>query len=98
MRTAASVPSRATCSCPRRSRILDERDYEAAAAIFARGAAIGERFGDRDLVALARHGEGRALIRMGQAAEGVALLDEAMVAVTAGEVSRIASRVTCTAA
>ena len=74
---------------PEALRILDERDYEAAAAIFARGAAIGERFGDRDLVALARHGEGRALIRMGQAAEGVALLDEAMVAVTAGEVSAL---------
>ena len=38
---------------------------------------------------LARHGQGRALLRLGQIAQGVALLDEAMVAVTAGEVSPI---------
>ena len=37
----------------------------------------------------ARHGQGRALIRLGRAAEGLRLLDEAMIAVTAGEVSPI---------
>ena len=66
---------------------VDAGDADRAGLTFGRAAEIGERFGDRDLVALARHGQGRALIRSGRAAEGVRLLDEAMVAVTTGEVS-----------
>ncbi len=68
---------------------IDEGDNAGASTTFGRAAEIGERFGDPDLVALARHGQGRALIRLGKPAEGVALLDEAMVAVLAGEVSPI---------
>jgi DNA-binding CsgD family transcriptional regulator len=74
---------------PEALRLIGEGDLEGAAAAFAEAAAIGERFRDHDLVALARHGRGRALIRAGRSVEGVALLDEAMVAVTAGEVSPI---------
>ena len=66
-----------------------EGDHAAAYQTFCRVVTIGERFNDRDLVALARHAQGRALIRQGASAEGLALLDEAMVAVTAGDLSPV---------
>ncbi len=62
-------------------------DAGVAYGAFVEAAAIGERFSDSDLLTLARQGQGRALIRQGEIARGVALLDEAMVAVRAGEVS-----------
>jgi DNA-binding CsgD family transcriptional regulator len=62
-------------------------DAAAACAVFGRAAEIGGRFRDPDLETLAGLGRGQALIRMAATAEGVALLDEVMVAVTAGEVS-----------
>jgi tetratricopeptide (TPR) repeat protein len=62
-------------------------DYEAASATVAEAAAIGERFADADLFALAVHEHGNILIRRGRVREGLGLLDEAMVAVTAGELS-----------
>lgn len=62
-------------------------DAVAAHGIFVQAAAIGERFRDKDLMTLALQGQGRALIRQGEVARGIALLDEAMVAVTAGEIS-----------
>jgi DNA-binding CsgD family transcriptional regulator/tetratricopeptide (TPR) repeat protein len=60
---------------------------ERAADEFAEAAAIGERFGDADLTSLARQGHGRVLIERGDIDGGIALLDEAMVAATAGELS-----------
>lgn len=50
---------------------------------------IGTRFADPDLVALARHIQARALIRLRRLPEAVTLLDELMVTVTAGEVSAV---------
>ena len=65
-------------------------DFEGAAATAAAAAEIGERFGDADLFALAVHVQGGA--RSGRAgSRRPGLLDEAMVAVTAGEVSPIVS-------
>jgi ATP/maltotriose-dependent transcriptional regulator MalT len=58
-------------------------------AAFSQAAEIASRFDDPGLASLARHGRGRALIRLGHVAEGVALLDEAMVAVIAGDVAPI---------
>jgi DNA-binding CsgD family transcriptional regulator len=73
-------------------------DPTTAYATFGQAAEIGAHFGDPDLVAMARNGQGWALIRLGQAAAGVTLIDEAMVAVTAGEVSPfVAGGVYCAA-
>ena len=52
-------------------------------------AAIGERFGDRDLVALVVEEQGHALVRLGRVEQGLRLMDETMVAVVAGELSPI---------
>jgi DNA-binding NarL/FixJ family response regulator len=64
-------------------------DHDAAISLGTEAVAIGERFGDTDLFALAAQDTGQLLIRRGQVAEGLRLLDEAMVAMTAGELSPI---------
>ena len=64
-------------------------DWEQALEMARDVAGIGTRLGDPDLAAAARHVEGRALLGMGAVEEGLALLDEAMVAVTSGELSPI---------
>ena len=61
--------------------------HAAAAETASTAAGLGERCGDADLVAFARMVQGRALMRMGRTAEGMALLDEVMVAVLGDEVS-----------
>jgi DNA-binding CsgD family transcriptional regulator/tetratricopeptide (TPR) repeat protein len=66
-------------------------DFDGAAATAAAAAEIGERFGDADLFALGVHVQGTVLAKGGRVAEGLSLLDEAMVAVTAGEVSPVVS-------
>jgi DNA-binding NarL/FixJ family response regulator len=57
---------------------------------FHAAAEIGVLFHDPELAALARIGEGRCLIWLDRVDEGVALLDEGMVAIEANDVSAIA--------
>ena len=64
-------------------------DHEAAHATAVEIAGIGERFGDQDLVAMGMMEQGHALVRQGRTQEGLRLVDETMVAVTAGELSPI---------
>ena len=66
---------------------LDAGDVGAAYATAAGATAIGDRFGDADLIACARHLQGLALMQQGQVGPGLALLDEVMIAVIAGELS-----------
>jgi DNA-binding CsgD family transcriptional regulator len=74
---------------PTAYRSFHSGDLASAHSTFSQATAIGERFGDRDLVTLGLQGQGRALVRQGQLVQGLALLDEAMVSVTAGEVSAL---------
>src|SRR5215467_6801694 len=64
-------------------------EIASAHTAFIQAAEIGEQFGDVDLTALARHGQGRTLVAMNDTAAGLALLDEVMVAVAGGEVAPI---------
>lgn len=64
-------------------------DAEAAYATATEIAEIGARFKDRDLFAIGVHEQGHALVRQGRFEEGLRLLDEVMVTVTAGELSPI---------
>ena len=62
-------------------------DDEAAAQQIDQAVAIADRFGDPDLRMLACTGRGQALLAQGRIDEGIAVLDEVMVAATSGEVS-----------
>jgi len=64
-------------------------DIASAHAAFKEAVEIADRFGDVDLTALARHGQGRTLVAMNDTAAGLALLDEVMVSVAGGEVAPI---------
>ncbi len=64
-------------------------DLAAAAQTAASAVELAQRYGDADLLALAAHMQGHVLVVAGQVAEGMRLLDEAMVAATAGAESPI---------
>ena len=62
-------------------------DYESGLETATVAAAIGERFGDPDLVWIARDEQGRALAQQGRLDEALRLVDEVLVAAEAGELS-----------
>ncbi len=77
---------------------LQGGDMPAAADRSAEVTAIGRRHGDHDLVALGLCSSGRIAIYSDRVADGLGLLDEAMTALTAGEVSpEVCGNVYCTA-
>ena len=81
---------------PAATRTMQSGDPFSAYDTFGRAAELGVRFGEPDLVTLGRLGQGTSLIRVGRTAEGLTLLDEAMIAVIAEEVSPIvAGKVYC---
>ncbi|UKA48673.1 response regulator transcription factor [Arthrobacter sp. FW305-123] len=76
---------------PTALRALYGGNPDAGNELFSRALALGQRFHDPDLTALGQLGVGTARITLGFPDEGLAFLDEAMVAVSAGEVSPIPS-------
>ena len=66
---------------------MSSGDAEGAHRAASEAARIAARFDENDLFATASHFAGSALIKQGRVDEGLQLLDEAMVAVTSGEVS-----------
>ncbi len=79
--------SKATCSYPVALQNLFGGDPASAFTIFEQAAEFARRFNDLDLLTLSHLGRGQSLIKLGRIHEGVSHLDEAMVAVTTGEVS-----------
>jgi hypothetical protein len=67
--------------------LLFSGDPEMALPLAERASEIAQRFGDRELLGMAIHIQGLILIEQGRVSEGVALLDEAMTSVVAGELS-----------
>ncbi|HEU5491407.1 MAG TPA: hypothetical protein VFU84_11490, partial [Gaiellaceae bacterium] len=70
-------------------RCFTEADFQGAHDLAAEAIEVGERFGDRDLVALGVMDQGHALLELGRTQDGLRLMDESMVAVTSGELSPI---------
>jgi ATP/maltotriose-dependent transcriptional regulator MalT len=68
---------------------LEAGDTDAALRILGEITATAERHRDVDLAVLGRLGTGQAAVLDGDNVRGMTLLDEAMVAVTAGEVSPV---------
>jgi class 3 adenylate cyclase len=62
-----------------------QADFEGAIAHYDEALEIAARTGDRDLRGMSLHDKGHGLCLLGNVTEGLALLDEAMVAVVGGE-------------
>jgi class 3 adenylate cyclase len=66
-------------------------DVESAAADFEDAFQLGQRFGDRDLQAMALTGKGKLAVYTGEVDEGLKLLDEATAAAMSGELKPLAT-------
>lgn len=103
---AQRLADRRPGDCPERGYVLlplalrheATGDYALVAEGAGEAAAIGERFGDRDLFALGAHVEGIALIRLGRFEEGFRLLDEAMLGAMGSELSPVVTGIVYCAA
>ena len=87
--SGADAVERGYILLPQAIQAVDE-DPRTALALFEQAAGFAERFDEPDLAAMARLGRGRCLIAMGEVQRGVALLDDAMLAITSDEVGPIA--------
>lgn len=83
----ASAVERGYIEIPRIRALFFAGQYAEALELATRVAEVGQRQGDRDLSTFARNLQGRVLLRQGELAAGLRLLDEAMLAVTSGELS-----------
>lgn len=68
---------------------MGQGHFEAGYGTAVQAAEIGERFGDRDLVWLARDDQARALMQLGRVKEGLRLVDEALAVAAANDLSPI---------
>jgi len=83
---------------PAAQRHLSAGEFDEAHEAAARAAMVGERFREADLIAFAHNLQGRALLSQGRLDRGLALMDEAMVAATSGELSPVVTGIIyCTA-
>lgn len=64
---------------------IGAKDFAAAFVTAGEASEIGLRFDDADVVACARHLQGRALIGQGHVENGLSFLDEAMISVLKGQ-------------
>ena len=71
--------------------VFIDGDLSAALEHFQQAGKIGTRFASRELVTMARIGEARMIIYLGDVRGGIILLDEAMVSIEAGDLSPLST-------
>jgi ATP/maltotriose-dependent transcriptional regulator MalT len=64
-------------------------DLDGSMTLAEEATRIGRRYANPDLLAMAIHTQGLVLVSRGEVRQGIALLDEAMISVIAGEVSSL---------
>ena len=74
-------------------KVVVEGDYVAGRDQAARAVALARRTGEADIVPMALNVQGRALLRLGQIREGMAVLDEGMMEVVGGSITAPAAGV-----